>query len=71
MTGEITLRGHVLRVGGIKNKALAAHRAGIKDIILPAQNELDLEEIPESVRQDLNFHPVETLDQALELAFPQ
>jgi|UniRef100_A0A7V6A2E8 ATP-dependent Lon protease len=71
MTGEITLRGHVLRVGGIKNKVLAAHRAGIKDIILPAQNKVDLEEIPESVRQDLKFHPVERLDQALEVAFPQ
>jgi ATP-dependent Lon protease len=71
MTGEITLRGHVLRVGGIKNKVLAAHRAGIKDIILPAQNEMDLEEIPESVRRDLVFHPVERLDQALEVAFPR
>ncbi len=71
MTGEITLRGHVLRVGGIKNKVLAAHRAGIKEIILPAQNEVDLEEIPESVRQDLKFHPVERLDQALEVAFPR
>jgi ATP-dependent Lon protease len=71
MTGEITLRGHVLRVGGIKNKVLAAHRAGIKDIILPTQNGVDLEEIPESVRQDLAFHPVERLDQALEVAFPQ
>jgi ATP-dependent Lon protease len=70
MTGEITLRGHVLPVGGIKNKVLAAHRAGIKEIILPAQNEVDLEEIPESVRQDLKFHPVERLDQALEVAFP-
>jgi ATP-dependent Lon protease len=49
---------------------LAAHRAGIHDIILPAQNALDLEEIPESVRQDLAFHPVESLDQALEVAFP-
>jgi ATP-dependent Lon protease len=71
MTGEITLRGHVLRVGGIKNKVLAAHRAGIKDIILPAQNEVDLEEIPESVRHDLVFHPVARLDEALEVAFPQ
>jgi ATP-dependent Lon protease len=71
MTGEITLRGHVLRIGGLKNKVLAAHRAGITDIILPAQNEMDLEEIPESVRQDLKFHPVERLDQALEVAFPQ
>jgi ATP-dependent Lon protease len=70
MTGEITLRGHVLPVGGIKNKVLAAHRAGIKEIILPAQNQVDLEEIPESVRRELAFHPVERLDQALEFAFP-
>jgi ATP-dependent Lon protease len=70
MTGEITLRGHVLPVGGIKNKVLAAHRAGIQEIILPAQNKVDLEEIPESVRGELTFHPVERLDQALEFAFP-
>jgi len=69
MTGEITLRGHVLRVGGIKNKVLAAHRAGITDIILPAQNAMDLEEIPESVREGLTFHPVERLDEALDIAF--
>ena len=71
MTGEITLRGHVLPVGGIKNKVLAAHRAGIREIILPAQNQVDLEEIPPSVRQELSFHPVERLDQALEIAFPR
>ncbi len=71
MTGEITLRGHVLPVGGIKNKVLAAHRAGIQEIILPAQNQVDLEEIPESVRNDLTFHPVERLDEALEFAFPR
>ncbi len=70
MTGEITLRGDVLPVGGIKNKVLAAHRAGIKEIILPAQNAVDLEEIPEPVRRDLVFHPVERLDQALQVAFP-
>jgi ATP-dependent Lon protease len=70
MTGEITLRGHVLPVGGIKNKVLAAHRAGLKEIILPAQNRVDLEEIPASVRQELTFHPVESLEQALEIAFP-
>jgi ATP-dependent Lon protease len=70
MTGEITLRGDVLPVGGIKNKVLAAHRAGIREIILPAQNAGDLEEIPESVRRDLSFHPVDRLDQALEVAFP-
>ncbi len=70
MTGEITLRGDVLPVGGIKNKVLAAHRAGIREIILPAQNAVDLEEIPETVRKDLIFHPVEKMDQALEIAFP-
>ncbi len=70
MTGEITLRGHVLPVGGIKNKVLAAHRAGIQEIILPAQNQVDLEEIPESVRGELTFHPVESLDEALKFAFP-
>jgi ATP-dependent Lon protease len=70
MTGEITLRGHVLPVGGIKNKVLAAHRAGIQEIILPAQNQVDLEEIPESVRHDLTFHLVSRLDEALEFAFP-
>jgi ATP-dependent Lon protease len=70
MTGEITLRGHVLPVGGIKNKVLAAHRAGIQEIIIPALNQVDLEEIPESVRQELTFHPVETLDEALKFAFP-
>jgi ATP-dependent Lon protease len=70
MTGEITLRGHVLPVGGIKNKVLAAHRAGIKEIIIPAQNQVDLEEIPPKVREELIFHPVERLDQALEIAFP-
>jgi ATP-dependent Lon protease len=69
-TGEITLRGDVLPVGGIKNKVLAAHRAGIKEIILPAQNQVDLEEIPPAVRQELIFHPVERLDQALDIAFP-
>jgi ATP-dependent Lon protease len=71
LTGEITLRGHVLRVGGIKNKVLAAHRAGISDIVLPAQNTVDLEEIPASVRQALTFHPVDRLDEALEIAFPR
>jgi ATP-dependent Lon protease len=70
MTGEITLRGHVLPVGGIKNKVLAAHRAGIQEVIIPAQNQVDLEEIPESVRHELTFHPVARLDEAMELAFP-
>ena len=72
MTGEITLRGDVLPVGGIKNKVLAAHRAGLAEIILPAQNaKVDVEEIPEEVRRDLVFHPVERLDEALKIAFSE
>uniref|UniRef100_A0A7C3SK49 Lon protease n=1 Tax=Desulfobacca acetoxidans TaxID=60893 RepID=A0A7C3SK49_9BACT len=70
MTGEITLRGEILPVGGIKNKVLAAHRAGIREVILPVQNSVDLEEIPESVRKDLIFHLVARMDEALEIAFP-
>jgi ATP-dependent Lon protease len=70
MTGEITLRGHVLPVGGIKNKVLAAHRAGIQEVIIPAQNTVDLEEIPDSIRGKLIFHPVERLDEVMEFAFP-
>jgi ATP-dependent Lon protease len=68
MTGEITLRGRVLPIGGLKEKVLGAHRAGIKQIILPKDNEADLEDIPEDVRQQLTFHCVETLDQGYEVA---
>lgn len=68
MTGEITLRGRVLPIGGLKEKALAAHRAGLKTIIIPKENEKDIEEIPESVREDLKFIPVEHLDEVLEVA---
>jgi ATP-dependent Lon protease len=69
MTGEITLRGDVLPVGGIKNKVLAAHRAGLQEVVLPAQNTVDLEEIPAQVREEMQFHPVDNMDQALKLAF--
>ena len=68
MTGEITLRGKVLPVGGIKEKALAARRAGIRTIILPERNRKDLLDIPEELRADMTFHFVETLDQVLDLA---
>jgi len=68
MTGEITLSGTVLPVGGIKEKILAAHRAGIKKIILPKENERDLEEVPEDVRRDLKFVPVETVEEVLKEA---
>src|SRR3954447_7554301 len=66
MTGEITLRGRVLPIGGVKEKVLGAHRAGITEVILPRQNEADLEDIPEDVRSALKFHTVETLDQAFD-----
>ncbi|MEM9074608.1 MAG: S16 family serine protease, partial [Myxococcota bacterium] len=65
MTGEITLRGRVLPVGGIKEKILAAHRAGIKRVILPERNAADLEEVPEEVRNDLEFFPVKKMDEVL------
>jgi ATP-dependent Lon protease len=71
MTGEITLRGQVLPVGGIKEKVLAAHRAGIKQVILPKWNEKDLEDVPKNVRKTLTFHLVETMEEVLEAAFPQ
>ncbi|MBI3962696.1 MAG: endopeptidase La [Deinococcus sp.] len=67
MTGEITLRGHVLLVGGIKEKLLAAHQAGIRRIILPERNEAHLEEVPAEIRKDLEFHLVSHMDQVLEL----
>jgi ATP-dependent Lon protease len=68
MTGEITLRGLVLPVGGIKEKMLAAHRAGIKTVILPKWNEKDLEDIPTNVRKDIRFHFVEKMMDVLKLA---
>ncbi|XP_034881156.1 lon protease homolog 2, peroxisomal isoform X1 [Mirounga leonina] len=69
MTGEITLRGLVLPVGGIKDKVLAAHRAGLKRVIIPQRNEKDLEEIPGNVRQDLSFVTASSLDEVLNAAF--
>jgi len=68
MTGEITLRGKVLPVGGIKEKILAAKRAGIKKVIMPKKNEKDLEEVPKSARDEMEFYFVENLDQVFELA---
>jgi len=68
MTGEITLRGQVLPVGGVKEKVLAAHRAGIKTIILPAWNRKDLEDIPKKVEQDIQFHFADKMLDVLELA---
>ncbi|HEX4934096.1 MAG TPA: endopeptidase La, partial [Gemmatimonadaceae bacterium] len=68
MTGEITLRGRALPIGGIKEKVLGAHRAGITHIIIPKQNAADLEDVPEEVRQALTFHPVESLAEVLAIA---
>jgi ATP-dependent Lon protease len=65
MTGEITLRGHVLPVGGVKEKILAAYRAGIREVVMPAENEKDLEDILEDVREDMVFHFVNHMDDVL------
>ncbi len=70
MTGEITLRGRVLPVGGIKEKVLAASRSGITEVILPMKNKKDLSEIPKEIRDKVKFHPVDTMDEVLEIALP-
>jgi len=68
MTGEITLRGQVLPIGGVKEKVLAAHRAGLKTVILPKRNEKDLDDLPEEVRQQLRFVFAERIEDVLEAA---
>jgi len=68
MTGEITLRGQVLPVGGIKEKILAAHRAGIREVVMPQRNEKDLEEIPETVKAQITFHFVEKMRDVTRIA---
>ena len=71
MTGEITLQGRVLPIGGLKQKVLAAHAAGITDIIIPERNRADLEDIPENVREEIAFHPVMSIDEVLHLALEE
>jgi ATP-dependent Lon protease len=68
MTGEVTLQGRVLPIGGLKQKVLAAHAAGLTDVIIPERNRADLEDVPEDVREAMSFHPVMTLGEVLELA---
>jgi ATP-dependent Lon protease len=68
MTGEVTLSGRVLPIGGVKQKVLAAHRAGLREVILPLRNEPDLDDVPEAVRQEMTFHPVADVSSVLELA---
>lgn len=68
MTGEVTLQGRVLPIGGVKQKVLAAHRAGLREILLPARNGADLDDVPEQVREEMAFHLVEDVSEVLEVA---
>ena len=68
MTGEITLQGQVLRIGGLKEKLLAAHRGNIKTVVIPADNERDLSEIPDEIKADLKIVPAKWIDEVLEYA---
>ena len=68
MTGEVTLRGRVLPIGGLKQKMLAAHAAGLTEVILPERNAPDLDDVPADVRDQMTFHPVASIEQVLEIA---
>ena len=68
MTGEVTLQGRVLPIGGLKQKVLAAHAAGLTDVILPERNRGDLDDVPADVREQMTFHPVMTVGEVLEIA---
>jgi ATP-dependent Lon protease len=68
MTGEVTLQGRVLPIGGLKQKVLAAHAAGLTEVILPERNAADLDDVPSDVREHMRFHPVSTVDEVLALA---
>jgi len=68
MTGEVTLQGRVLPIGGLKQKVLAAHRAGLTDVVMPADNERNLDDVPEAVRAAMHFHPVHDVREVLAIA---
>jgi ATP-dependent Lon protease len=68
MTGEVTLQGRVLPIGGVKQKVLAAHAAGLTEVILPQRNAADLDDVPSDVRAQMTFHPVTSVDEVLALA---
>ena len=68
MTGEVTLQGRVLPIGGLKQKVLAAHAAGLTEVVIPERNRADLDDVPEHVREELTFHPVMSLDEVLGVA---
>ena len=68
MTGEVTITGQVLPIGGLKEKLLAAHRAGIKKVLIPKENEKDLIDVPKKVKEDIKILPVETADEVLKIA---
>ena len=70
MTGELSLVGQVLPIGGLKEKVIAAKRNKIKEIIIPAQNEKDLADIPEHVKKGIDFHPVQSMEEVIERLFP-
>jgi len=65
MTGEVTLQGKVLPIGGVKQKVLAAHRSGVTEVVLPRRNEDDIDDVPEKVREAMTFHIADTMDQVL------
>jgi ATP-dependent Lon protease len=71
MTGEITLTGQVLPIGGVREKVLAAQRAGLTTVILPRENEGDLDDLPKEVRKEMRFVPADTIDEVLEVALPK
>jgi ATP-dependent Lon protease len=68
MTGEVTLQGRVLPIGGLKQKIMAAQAAGLTDVILPERNEPDLDDLPSDVREQMRFHPVKSIDEVLAVA---